>query len=119
MAFVVAEYCCPEHDRFDALTERTPFGDAPDECPCPAILMIDGEHGMYEQACGRMSPWAISAPLGRVKLGEVHRGKSDPHLPHQLDTRPLADGMPPHEWNKLQEKKGIDIRHKLNKKALS
>lgn len=68
--------------------------------------------------CGLVSPWRISGPLGRVRAGDVVRGKSDPHLPHQLDTRALADGMPKAEWDQLQKQKREDIRRQKNREML-
>lgn len=84
----VAEYECPDHGRFEATVDRTPAGDAPDEIPCP-VLEPEG------WACERPSPWRISAPISRVKMGDVVTGKDsgpahgDRHL---MNTRPLADG---------------------------
>lgn len=81
MSWIMLEYECPEHGRFDSLEPRS---EAPDHKPCPI--------------CGRLSPWVISAPLGKVKIGEVTRGKSEPPPAHVMDTRALADGMPLHEF---------------------
>jgi len=81
------EYCCPKHGRFDCLVD-TP---APDAVDCPE--------------CEMPSPWVISAPYGRLKRGEVTQGRvAEPEHPGQMDTRPLADGMPLNEWKKQREK---------------
>lgn len=87
MSFVLLEFLCPEHDRFESLEDRA---TAPDAAPCPQ--------------CGASSPWVISAPMGRVKLGSVTTGKFEPP-PHRyaLDTRPLADGMKYSDWKKKRD----------------
>lgn len=40
--------------------------------------------------CGGVAERQMPAPLGRVKIAEVKRGKSDPRPPGTLDTRPIA-----------------------------
>jgi hypothetical protein len=89
----VVEYLCPEHGRFEAV-----IADAPDSAFCD---------------CGSLSPLVISAPLTRVKRGEVQRGKSDPRPPHVLNTEALADGMDQGEWAKREDKKAFDERRKV------
>lgn len=106
---MVAEYLCPVHGRFDAMVQREDNGDPPDVAECP---WFDEYEDKSVALCLRASPFAMSAPHGRVKLAEVYRGKSDPHLPHQLDTRPLAEGMPYDEWAKKVDKKARDERIK-------
>ena len=102
---MIAEYECPECGRFEMLVMRDENGDPPNTENCPP--------------CSYRSPLVISAPLGKVKLVEAHRGKSDAHLPHQLDTRPLADGMPYNEWAAKVDKKAFDEqRAKLRKRVL-
>lgn len=81
---IAREYACPDHGVFDLLVERNHATER-EARPCPT--------------CGAPSEMAMSAPIGRVRLGEVGRGKSDPPpSPIALDTRALADGMPLHEW---------------------
>ena len=97
---MATEFACSEHGVFavDITGDHDAF-------PCPE--------------CSSPSPWQMSAPMTRVKRGEVSRGKSDQHLPHQLDTRPLADGMPYDEWSKRYDNMDRDIRWKQNKKRVA
>lgn len=114
MTFTVAEYICPEHGRFEALVERDSRGEAPSfmECPEPADDG-DADYG----TCAIMAPWTISAPLGRVKLGEVTQGKvTKSEVPTWTDTEPLGDGMPLQEWKKRRAKVWKDHRYKQNVK---
>lgn len=83
---IAREYTCPEHGVFDALVERS-YGNLAIACPAPR------DNSPAE--CGRASELTTSAVLGRVKLGEVSRGKIEkPPTPAALDTEALADGMP-------------------------
>jgi len=83
---ILSEFLCTEHGRFDALVSR----DA-ETTTCPT--------------CGANSSWTPSAPLSRVRLGEVTRGKFEaPQHPGHLDTRALADGMPLNEWKAHRDK---------------
>lgn len=87
------DFSCEEHGVFDALIQR----GLREPQPCPA--------------CGRDSEMVMSAPLGRVKLGEVTRGKVEPApSPYALDTQPLADGMPLGEFKKQRRKLWDDKR---------
>ncbi len=74
--------------------------DDPVEMPCP---------------CGGQAQRAISAVCGRVKLGEVSRGKNGDPPPNALDTRPLADGMPMSEWKARNRKRRQDEIHRMAK----
>jgi predicted RNA-binding Zn-ribbon protein involved in translation (DUF1610 family) len=77
---IVATFECAAHGTFEATVSR----DA-SEHPCPT--------------CGTPSSWRISAPLTRVRLGEVtHRGKSDPPPPGALRTDKMADGQTANEY---------------------
>jgi len=77
---ILSEFLCAQHGRFDALVSREA-----ESSPCPA--------------CNAASPWTPSAPLSRVRIAEVTRGKFEkPEHPGHLDTRALADGMPLNEW---------------------
>lgn len=102
MSLIALEFACPDHGRFDATHERS---SAPDSMPCPQ--------------CGRDSPWVISAPMGRVKLGEVSRGKSDAPPPNVMDTRALGEGMPVSEWRAQREKQHNETRHRRVKEMAS
>ena len=84
---IAAEYVCPLHGRFELDVQRDDGGDAPATLPCP----VDG--------CVEASPYAISAPLGRVKRVEVQRGKwQKPERKTWMDTRELGEGMDIDEW---------------------
>lgn len=128
MTLIVAEYECPEHGRFEITVERGANGDAPNTAACPrrvvhggasvefppgdvipdAVLRRLNERGEIETGCsdGYHSPWVISAPVGRVKAGEVIRGKvaEYPSEHNVMDTRPLADGMPMSEFKARRAK---------------
>lgn len=96
--FLVAEYRCPEHGVFAVTVQRDVNGDAPDEMPCPQPDDSD-RYEWRETECGTSSPWTVSAPLGRVKQGEVGRGKYEPPpTKAYTDTRELGEGMPMAEW---------------------
>jgi hypothetical protein len=94
---IVAEYECPLHGRFEATVDRTVDGDAPDLAVCPHVQeVVDAGGGyLFEIECLKPSPWRISAPISRVKMGDVVKGK-DPGPQHGdrnlMNTRPLADG---------------------------
>ena len=100
-SLVARDFACAAHGPFDALVGRLEEGAQ----PCPA--------------CGASSPMVPSAPLGRVKRGEVTQGKVEAApSPYALDTRPLADGMPLREWkaqrSKLwNEKRRRDLKDKI------
>lgn len=101
-SFIVLEFECPLHGRFSENVPRTQRSDA---STCPH--------------CGGESPWVMSAPTGRVKIGEVTRGKSDERPPGALDTRALADGMPYSEWKAKELKRNVDLRRTANRKRLA
>lgn len=113
MSLIVSEYICPVHGRFTATVEREPNGDPPAEAKCERWL-TEAEtkalghtwSGYSTLFCGKWSPWTISAPIGRVKLGEaLTRGKSDPCPPGYLDTRALGEGQPLDEWKAERREK--------------
>jgi hypothetical protein len=109
VSFIVAEYLCPEHGRFDELVERQENGEAPDavQCPCP----------INDATCGLSSSWTISAPLGRVKIGEVTQGKvRKAEVPTWTDTEPLANGMSVSDWKKKRAKTWRDHRYRQNRR---
>lgn len=92
--YTVREYECPDCGQF-AETVETPH---PDSRPCPL--------------CGLPSPLVVSAVAGRVKLGEVTRGKVAEGPEHYLDTRPLAEGMPLKEFKERRKKVWRERRRK-------
>lgn len=93
MSWIMLEYGCPSCGlRFESLEPR---------CEQP---------GELECECGATAPRVMSAPLGRMKLGEVTRGKSDPPPPHVMDTRPLADGMPLKEFKRQRREQAVKKR---------
>ena len=94
------DFQCDDHGVFDRLVDRR---DDVQSAKCD---------------CGAECPRVLSANRGRVRRGEVTRGKSD-ELPSQvMDTRPLADGMPLHEFREARAKKRKDERHSQIKKEL-
>jgi hypothetical protein len=109
---VLHDYTCPEHGRFEAEVDRS---EVPDAVSCPkrypprmiALFGANAEEAERIRAlhvCGKLSPWAPSPISGRVKLGEVVKGKVMDYPPEHvvMDTRPLADGMPMHEFRAKQ-----------------
>lgn len=100
--YVSREYLCLEHGVFDELVERNHAAQRmPHACPI----------------CGAASEPAMSAPHGRVKLGEVMRGKVEAApSPYALDTQPLADGMPLSEF-KARRRKLWDDKRRADWKA--
>lgn len=108
---IAANYECPAHGVFTATVPRDASGDPPAEIPCPEledVLPMSGNR------CGLTSPWRPTAPLGKVKLGQVVQGKVGEYPPDHmcLDTRELGDGMPKHEWRAKQEKITRDATHR-------
>lgn len=95
-----AMYECIEHGGFDALVVRIDNGDPPATFPCPVEI------------CGHHGELRMSAPLTRVKRGEVKRGKSDERPPGVLNTEPLADGVSMDEWAKSVDNETFDERRK-------
>lgn len=96
---IAAEYECPEHGRFEVTMPR-------DRLP----------HAMPCLACDASSPWRFPMPGAvRVPLGAVAQGKSDarPSEDIVMDTRPLADGMPLHEFRERRKKihRDLALRH--------
>ena len=113
--YIINDYICPYHGKFDALVERDNAATAP--CPVKLDHLESVASGL--SVCGELSPWTLSAPMGRVKLGEpASRAKNDPHAPGQLDTRPLAEGMPKAEWDAINRQKGFEIDRERNRKAM-
>ena len=47
------------------------------------------------QPCKAIECYAVR---GKVRRGEMMRGKSDPRPPNVLDTTPLAEGVPYETW---------------------
>lgn len=99
---ILSDFECPAHGRFEATTPRVD-GGAPDSTPC--------------STCGASSAWRMPAPRTAVKAGEVVQGKVMEYPPERvcLDTRPLADGMPVHEWRQKQDAITRDIGLELSR----
>ena len=107
MSFTVAEFICPVHGRFEALVERP----VPDLYPCT----VEDDIG---ELCFEICPWTISAPLGRVKVGEVSQGKvTKSERETWLDTEPLASGMSVTEWKSRRAKMWADRDRSKRKQA--
>lgn len=117
---MLAEYECPAHGRFDATVDRDENGDPPETSECPHEPAIQDDvhnaHGslVFMRRCRYPAPWVASAVAGRVKVGEVDKGKVMDYPPANvcLDTRALADGMPYSEWRATQDKVTRDINLK-------
>lgn len=97
---MIADFRCDEHGVFEA---SAPHGA--DFAPCPT--------------CGASSAWTPSPVAGRVRQGEVVRGKSDgPRHRRDLATSALADGMSLSEFRKRRremwrEERIAEVRRKL------
>lgn len=103
MSYRSNDYECPEHGRFD---ETVPRSEEETPQPCPE--------------CGQPSPWVFPAPMGRMALGNVVRGKSDgPRHHRDLTTAALADGMPLSEWKANRRKMWANERLRQTRQALS
>jgi hypothetical protein len=125
-----AEYECPVHGRFTETVARDTNGDPPGSMPCTSVVHdgridppccpIDAPCEWHGVDCGESSQWRISAPAGRVKAGEVVQGKVTEYPPDHacLDTRPLADGMPLHEWRAKQDRITRDAGLKRVRKSM-
>lgn len=97
------EYRCPVHGLFAI---DVPRAFSPDTARC---ISRDGvPAGM---SCNELSNWVPTVGAARVRLGEVAQGKSDARPPEDIvmDTRPLADGMPLHEFRERRKKIHRDI----------
>ncbi len=102
---ILADFTCPRHGRFELLV------DADDDwASCPERMDCCDEHIDF---CGEFSPWSPSPVRGRVRIGEVERGKVDkPDSPMMLDTRELGEGMPMEEWRAKRDRMYEERRHK-------
>ena len=99
---ILADYTCPACDADVELLVPSP---APDEVPCPA--------------CGGPASWLPAPVCGRVRLGEVSRGRVAP-VEHAgwTDTRELGEGMPMAEWRAKRAKWRMEERRKRLKEQL-
>ncbi len=101
--FVMLEFECDEHGRFESLEDRDV---CPDVVACPA--------------CGSISPWVISAPKLKFPWATVVRGKvEEAPSPYYLNCEPLADGMDQTEFEAQRTKLWEDHRLDQIKKAVS
>ena len=96
---ILADWDCPSCGVFEA---RAP--SSTDAIPCPE--------------CGAASPWAPSPVAGRVKLGEVSRGKVEPPRPGWINTRELGEGMSMAEWRAKRDRQRLEDRRKILKDQL-
>jgi hypothetical protein len=98
---ILADYDCAECGVFEALVPSP----SPDFATCPI--------------CDAFSPWAPTPIAGRVKAGEVERGKvAQPDSPMFCDTRELGEGMPLKEWKAKRQKLYAERRHREGKAGL-
>lgn len=92
MSWIMLEYLCPSCGlRVESLQRR-------------------GDEAEIIAHCDTSAKRVISAPLGRMKLGEAVRGIGGERPPTALDTRPLADGMPLKEWKRQRREKAVKDR---------
>lgn len=91
---VLREYRCEEHGCFEL---DVPRETSQNPRPCPT--------------CGAPSERTLTANIAtHVNVG-LFRGKSDgPRSPLDLDTRPLAEGMPLKEWRAKRSRLHRDRR---------
>lgn len=94
MSFVMVEFACPEHGRFESLETRP----APASAPCPI--------------CSAPSEIVISAPLGTTPIVTVERGAlAKPPGPGFLDTSGYGLRKQSYsEWKAAQQRKQADLR---------
>lgn len=100
MSYIALDFNCPTHGRFDSLVRRS---ERYDWVPCPHISIPDPNRPESGLECGKKStPIECYAIRGKVRIGEMMRGKSDPRPPHVLDTTPLAEGVPYETWHEQE-----------------
>ncbi len=86
MSWIALDFACSKHGHFDQIVSRHERHEHRD---CPN--------------CGALSPPVeCYAVRGKVRVGEMMRGKSDPRPPNVLDTTPLAEGVPYQEWHEKE-----------------
>jgi hypothetical protein len=94
---ILADFECPDHGPFETLADA----DA-ETLACPD--------------CGEPSAWLPTPVHGRVRIGEVERGKvARPDSPMFLDTRELGEGMPLKEFKEKRRKLYEERRWKESK----
>lgn len=98
---ISAEYECPLHGRFIVTVPRP----APGAMPCPELCPPDDKIRLLHE-CMADSPWRFPTPIGRVRAGEMVRGKTGELPPDHImmDTSCLADGMPIEEFKARRAK---------------
>lgn len=101
---ITLEFTCDQHGPFET---REDSATAPDENACPV--------------CGAASPWTPSSlHMGTRYAVAATRARSDEApSPYYLDTEPLADGMPMHEFQAKRDKLWEEHRLDQIKKAIS
>jgi hypothetical protein len=98
---IIAVYTCPEHGEFDAEVQRDENGEAPDVIECTFDHFDDCDEP--RSGCGLPATWTPSPVAARVRRIEAVKGKWEkPERPTFLDTRELAEGMDPDDF---QEKR--------------
>jgi hypothetical protein len=98
---ILSDYTCTACGTFEAMVPSP----APDAICCPS--------------CATAATWAPSPISGRIKLGEVTRGKVDAAPPGAMDTRLLGEGMPMKEWKAGRDKWRQEERRKILKEQLA
>jgi len=93
MSWIMVEYLCPEHGRFESLEVR----------PAPSSRACE---------CGSSADLAVSAVSCKMPYGEiVARGENDERPPGVPNTEKLADGMSYSDWKK-ERKAGRADEHR-------
>jgi hypothetical protein len=98
---ILSDYTCTACGTFEAMV----VSPAPDAILCPT--------------CSALATWAPTPIAGRVKIGEVTRGKVDAAPPGAMDTRLLGEGMSMKEWRAGRDKWRTEERRKILKEQLA
>jgi hypothetical protein len=91
VSFFLADYRC---DACLMIHESLEDRPAPEARECPM--------------CGEQAERIISGTYTGTVYGRFVTGKSDERPPGAMDTRPLAEGMPHHEWRELRRGQRMD-----------
>ena len=111
---ITQEFECPDHGRFTATAPRDT-----ESMPCPEEILCPEGCPDEWVPCGLASPWVISAPMGRVNIAEVSRGKSDgPPTEAYMSTRSLFEGQSMQEWRDQRAKMWTERDRKKDKEAM-
>lgn len=93
MSYILLEYQCTCGARLESLESRS--------APSRSLL---------HPSCGGRAERCISAVRGRVKLGEVTQGKSDPPPPWVRSTAAIGDGQSISAWR--QEHRAAEAKQR-------